>query len=203
MSLFSSFIFPSNSFLSWNDKSALGLAGVSIGPKLSYFFAISFRNLLYWIKVCRHQSPFQKSHTLLYNFVVNLVSIEPSLWSTETCLFFVYQFLFHSHIIFFLFTLRFLKVLVFHQNFHVFSRHVVCYFLLLTSMCICEKITSARRIISPGAFIWGERRDSPPARYIGYPIYRLFKTIYRLGDISPVSYKQVGDILLIKTRYIV
>ena len=94
--------------------------------------------------------------------------------------------------------------MAFHQIFHVFSGYVVCYFLLLTRMYTCEKILSARRVISPGVFIRGGIRDSPPRRYIGYSIYRLFKTIYRLGDIWPVSYIQVGDILLksAKNRYI-
>ena len=110
-----------------------------------------------------------------------------------------------SPICFFLFPWGFLKVLAFHQNLHVFSWHVVCYLILLTCMCTCEKTTSARQVISPEAFIWGEIRDSPPRRYIGYTIYRLFKTIYRLGDILPVSNKQVGDNLLesAKNRYIV
>ena len=48
MSLFSSFIFPPNSFLSWINKSALGLAGVWTGLILSCYFGISFRCLLYW-----------------------------------------------------------------------------------------------------------------------------------------------------------
>ena len=54
--------------------------------------------------------------------------------------------------------------------------------------------------------LYGGRRDSPTRLYIGYPIFRLFKTIYRLGDIGIiVFYKQVRDILLesAKTRYIV
>ena len=42
MSLLFSFIFPSNSFLSWIHKSGLGLAGVSTRPKPSYFFPFPF-----------------------------------------------------------------------------------------------------------------------------------------------------------------
>ena len=38
ITLFSSFIFPSYSFLPWIDKSAFGLTGVSVGSKSSYFF---------------------------------------------------------------------------------------------------------------------------------------------------------------------
>ena len=100
MSLFSSFIFSSNSFLSWIDKSALGLAGVSIGAKLLYFSP--FRFAVYCNgQFCRHQSPFQKSHTLLYTSLVNLANIQPSLRFTIISLVFLYQFLFLSHMLFY------------------------------------------------------------------------------------------------------
>ena len=42
----------------------------------------------------------------------------------------------------------------------------------------------------------GGRRNSQPRPYIGNLIYLLFKRIDRLRDISLVSYKQVGDVLL-------
>ena len=130
---------------------------------------------------------------------MNLISIQPSLRSTETSFFF-FSFCF-SAICFSLFAWRFHEVLAFHQSFHVFSHHVVCYFLLITHIRTCKKITLARQVISPGVFIWGKRRHSSPRRYIG-----LFKKIYWLGNNTlPVSCKQVGDILVesTKTRFIV
>ena len=51
-------------------------------------------------QICWNQNPFQKSHTLLYTSLVNPVSNQPSLWFTETSLFFLYQFLFLSHLFF-------------------------------------------------------------------------------------------------------
>ena len=205
MNLFSSFIFPSNSFLSWIDKSALGFAGVSVDQNFHTFS--SFLLAVYCTKqFCRHQSPFQKSGVLLYTSMVNLVSIQQFLRSTKASLFFLYQFLFISHM-FFSFCLEVPESFGSPPKFHHFQSTCCILFLLLTSMCTCEKSTSARRVISHGAFIWGERRDSapPPRWYIGYPIYRLDETIYRLGDISSVSYKQLGDTLLerAKTQYIV
>ena len=68
MSLFSSFVFPSNSFFSWIDKSTLGLAGISIGPKPSYLFAISFRWLQYRTVLSSSKSFSEKPHITLYHF---------------------------------------------------------------------------------------------------------------------------------------
>ena len=67
MGLFSSFIYPSNSFLSWINKSALGLAGVWTFI-LSYFFAISFRRLLYWTVLSTSKFFPENSHITFYLF---------------------------------------------------------------------------------------------------------------------------------------
>ena len=155
MSLFSSFIFPTNSFLSWIDKSFLGLARVSIGTKPSYFF----RYFLAAIK-----SFPEKSHiTYLYLFSQSskystISSVHRSFLFTSFCF---------TPMFFFLFASRF------HSTCIVCS---VCYFSLLTCMCSQEQITSARQVTLPGALIWGKTRDSSSRRYIGigYPIYRLF-----------------------------
>ena len=50
-----------------------------------------------------------------------------------------------------------------------------------------------------------EKKRQLSKRYTGYPIYRLFKMIYRLCHILPVSYRQLDDILLesVKKQYIV
>ena len=173
MNLFSSFIFPSNSFLSWIDKSALGFAGVSVDQNFHTFS--SFLLAVYCTKqFCRHQSPFQKSGVLLYTSMVNLVSIQQFLRSTKASLFFLYQFLFISHM-FFSFCLEVPESFGSPPKFHHFQSTCCILFLLLTSMCTCKKSTSARRVISHGAFICGERRDSPPPPQM----------IYRLPDISP------------------
>ena len=196
------------SFLSWIDKSALGLAAVSIGLKPSYFVAISIRSSLYG-KVFTGSKSFQeKSHITLYLFsecikysTISSVHWNFSLFSLSVSVSLSYSFFFLLG--------GSLKFWLSTKNFHVFSQHVVCYFLLLTRMCTCETITSTRQAISPGGFIWGERWDNPSGRYICYAINCLSKTIYRIGDIyiyiSPVSYKQVGDVLLesAKTRNIV
>ena len=108
MSLFSSFIFPSNSFFSWINKSALGLEGVWTGVILSCYFGISFRSLLYWT-ICWYQSAFQIIHILLCTSLVNLRSIQQSLQSPETSFFFPYQFLFLSHTLFFFLLESFIK----------------------------------------------------------------------------------------------
>ena len=186
MSLFSSFIFPSNPFLSGIDKSALGLE-FQLDQNIHTFSAFHF-TVYCTEQFCQHQSRFQNSDTLLYTSMVNLVRIQQSLLSTETSPFFLYQFLFLSHM-FFSFAWRFLKVLALHQNFIFFSQHVVIFY--LGHACAHAKKALARRVILHAALIWGERRDSPPRRYIGYPIYHLFKTIYRLGNILSGSYKQV------------
>ena len=141
MSFFSSFIFPSNSYLYWIGKSALGLAGISIGPKPSYFFALSLCSLLSFP---------EKSHITLYLFVLNHL-----IGSLKLLSFFFITFRF-CHKCFFLFAWRFLKVLASNQNSHVFSRHVVCYFLLLTRMWTYEKTTAARQVIWSGTFVWEE-----------------------------------------------
>ena len=67
MGLFSSFIYPSNSFLSWINKSTLGLAGVWTFI-LSYFFAISFRRLLYWTVLSTSKFFPENSHITFYLF---------------------------------------------------------------------------------------------------------------------------------------
>ena len=155
MSLFSSFISPADPFLSKIDK---WLVEVSTGPKPQYFFAFLFT--VYCIeRFCQHQSPFEKSHTLLDTSLVNLVSIQLSLRSTETSFL---SFSVSVSLPFSLFAWGFYKVLAFHHSFHVFSYHVACYFSLITRMRTCKKITSPKRVISSGAFIWGERRDSLP-----------------------------------------
>ena len=98
------------------NKLALGIAEVSIRQNLYTF--LPFLLAFYCTEqFCRHQNHFQKRDTLLYTSLVNLVSIQVSLRSTEASLFFL------------LFTWRCHKVLAFHQNFHVFSRYVACYFL--------------------------------------------------------------------------
>ena len=158
MSFFSSFIFPSNSYLYWIGKSALGLAGISIGPKPSYFFTLSLCSLLSFP---------EKSHITLYLFVLNHL-----FGSLKLLSFFFITFCF-CHICFFLFAWRFLKVLASHQNSHVFSRHVVCYFLLLTRTWTCEKTRTARRVIWSGTFVWEEEEiahlnDISTTRYIAF-----------------------------------
>ena len=100
MSLFSSFIFPSNSFLSWINKSALGLAGVWTGLIVSCYFGISFRCLLYWTILSASKS-FPDNHLLLCTSIVILGSIQLSLQSPATSFFFPYQFMFLSHMLFF------------------------------------------------------------------------------------------------------
>ena len=186
MSLFSSFIFPSNPFLSWIDKSSLGLE-FQLDQNIHTFSAFHF-TVYCTEQFCRHQSPFQNSDTLLYTSMVNLVRIQQPLRSTETSPFFLYQFLFLSHM-FFSFCLEVPQVLGLHQNFIFFSPHVVIFY--HGHACAHAKKALARRVFLHGALIWGERRDSPPRRYIGYPIYHFFKMIYRLSNILPVSYKQV------------
>ena len=134
-----------------------------------FFLQFTVLNSFVGIKVA-----FQKSYILLYTPLVNLVSIQPSLWSTKNSFFFLYQFVFISHM-FFLFVSRFLRVLAFHQNFHVFSIHVFCYFFLLTRMCTCEETTSARRVIC--SLAWSV--------YMRGKVRQPAQAIYRLPNISP------------------
>ena len=101
MSLFSSFIFPTNSFLSWIDKSFLGLARVSIGTKPSYFF----RYFLAAIK-----SFPEKSHiTYLYLFS------QSSKYSTISS----------AHRSFLFISFCFTPMCFFFFLLHVFTRHVL------------------------------------------------------------------------------
>ena len=82
---------------------------------------------------------------------VNLVIIQPFLRSLKLLSFF-FSVSVSIQYVFFLFAWRFHKVFASHQSFHVFSCYVICYFLLMTRMRTCKNITSARRVISPGAF---------------------------------------------------
>ena len=100
MNLFSSFIFPSNSFLSWINKSALGLAGVWTGLILSCYFGISLRCLLYWTILSASKSFPENPPITLYLFSESS-KIQLSLHPPETSFFFSYQFLFLSHTLFF------------------------------------------------------------------------------------------------------
>ena len=132
MSLFSSFIFPSNSFLSWINKSALGLAGVWTGLILSCYFGISFRCLLYWTILSVSKSFPDNPPITLYLFsesrkysTISSVPWNVFLFSLSVSVSLPYAF--------FLFTWKFHKILAFHQSFHVFSCLVV-YFLLLKRM---------------------------------------------------------------------
>ena len=145
VSLFSSFTFPSISFFSWIVNQLLSWQEFQLDQNLHTFSPFLFA-IYCTEQFCWHQRPFQKSYSLLYASLENLRSIEPSLRSTETSYFFLCQFLFLSHSV----SLR--------RSFHVFSRHTVFKFFYF--------------FISPGAFTWGERRDSPPRRYIEKVQYR-------------------------------
>ena len=161
LSLFSSFIFLSNPFLSRIDKSALGL-GVSVGLKPSYVFAISFSSLLSWTVLLASKSFPERSYIILYFFnesskYSNISSVH---WNFS--LFSISISASHPDFFFLLGgTIKFCLS----TKISVFSQDAACYFLLLTRMCTCKKITPAKRVISPGAFLWGERRDSPPRQY--------------------------------------
>ena len=112
--------------------------------------------------------PFQKSHTLLYISLYSTISLVHwnfSFFSLLLSVSLIY--------VFFLFAWRFLKVLASHENSHVFSRHVVCCFLLLTRMCTCGKTTTARQFIWSGTFIWEEEEiahldDISATRHIAF-----------------------------------
>ena len=54
-------------------------------------------------------------------------------------------------------------------------------------ICFC---LFALRFLKVLAF---HQRNFPPRRYIDYPTYRFFKTVYQLGEASTASNKQVGD----------
>ena len=99
MSLFSSFTFPSNSFLCLINKSALGLAGVWTGLIFSCYFGISFRYILYWTSLSASKSFPDNSSITLYLFSESRKY--SSLQSPETSFFFPYQFTFLSHTLFF------------------------------------------------------------------------------------------------------
>ena len=123
MGLFSSFIYPSNSFLSWINKSTLGLAGVWTFI-LSYFFAISFSRLLYWTVLLTSKFFPENSHITLYLFseskkysTISAVHWNVFLFSLWVSVSLPY--------VFFLFASRLQKVLAFYQSFDVFSRHLV------------------------------------------------------------------------------
>ena len=134
VSVFSSFIFPSNSFLSWINKSALGLAGVWTGLILSCYFGISCRCLLYWTILSASESFPENPPITLYLFsesrkysTISSVPWNIFLFSLSVSVSLPYAFFF---------TWKFHKILAFRQSFHVFSCHVV-YFLLLTRMLTC------------------------------------------------------------------
>lgn len=131
---------------------------------------------------CRHESSCQKSYILLY-YLFRESSKYSTILSVHWNFFLFFISFCFSPISFFLFAWRFHNVLAFHQSFQVFSRYVVCYFLLLIPMRTFEKITLASQAISLWVFIWGEKIDSPPRQYIDYQIYRFFKAIFGLGDI--------------------
>ena len=168
MSLFSSFIFPSNPFLSGIDKSALGLE-FQLDQNLHTFSAFHF-TVYCTEQFCRHPSPFQNSDTLLYTSMVNLVRIQQSLRSTETSPFFLYQFLFLSHM-FFSFCSEVPQSFGSPPKFHLFQP-TCCHFLSWTRMCAWKKSIGKASYLAWGINMRGKKRQSA-------------QTIYWLPDISP------------------
>ena len=79
------------------------------------------------------------------SILVNLVSIQSSLWFTVTSLFFLYQFLFLSHTFFLLGGSAKFRFSTKVSSFSVAMVFLI--FFIIDSMCTCKKITSVRRVL--------------------------------------------------------
>ena len=170
MSLLTSFIFSADYFLCWIDKSALALAGVSIGPKPSYLSPFLFT--IYWTVLSASKSFPEKSHITLYLFSK---SSKHSTISSVHWNFPLFSLLVSVSLsfVFLLFAWRSHEVLAIHQNFHTLSRHVACCSLLLTCMSHSKKLHRQGGLSHLGRFILVERRNSPldtisATRYIAF-----------------------------------